>query len=219
MTLVSILLALLIQEGVPQASSMDLVTVQARVSAAHRLFRETSRSAQRCDPQTATAASAANRLANEATQQRQQALSLMENDSQSAVITIPAGSIDTELGQAVDLLQRDMETSAAMLFKASPGGEPAAPALRTILSQASALPRVEELRLVVAAQGENGVALPPTLARDLAMEESLINAYFTAARIEIERVCLERPTVADDPFRVPARPAKPAAKSRKGTGQ
>jgi hypothetical protein len=165
-----------------------------------------------CDPQTATASSAANRLAIEATQRRQEALSTLDNVGQIDTGAIPADPIDDELGLAAGLLRRDMASSVTMLATATPGEVMESPPMHLVLEKAGTLPQVEALKNVVAGQNPSGVQLPPALARDLANEESLINAYFAATRVELDRVCLEKPVAGNDPFRVPARPAKPAAK-------
>lgn len=144
----------------------------------------------------------------------------MESEGLAGAAAITPEPADAELGHAVDLLRRDMETSAAMLSKVSFGDENPPPSVGDALARVDALQRVDLLKSVASGQSQNGVLLPTTLARDLAIEENLIQAYFAASRAEIERACLEKPPASDDPFRVPARPAKPAAKpSRKGAPQ
>lgn len=220
MILVSIVLALLVQDVTPETPSAALASAQAKAISAHRLFRERTRGSQACEPQTLTALSTANRLAIDAIQRRQKVLAAMESEGLAGAAAITPEPADAELGHAVDLLRRDMETSAAMLSKVSFGDENPPPSVGDALARVDALQRVDLLKSVASGQSQNGVLLPTTLARDLAIEENLIQAYFAASRAEIERACLEKPPASDDPFRVPARPAKPAAKpSRKGAPQ
>lgn len=220
MILVSFALAILVQDVVAETPSAALAAAQAKALSAHRLFRERTRGAQLCEPQTLQALSTANRLAVEAVQRRQKVLSAIEAEGQAGSAPITAEPADAELGRAVDLLRRDMETSAVMLSKASPGEEGPPPSVSDVLARVDALQRVDLLKTVASGQNQNGVLLPTTLARDLAIEENLTQAYYSAARAEIERACLEKPPVSDDPFRVPVRPVKPAAKpSRKGAPQ
>lgn len=105
--------------------------------------------------------------------------------------------------------------SQALLAGAFPGDEIPAPAMARPLAQAANLPQLKDLA-EAAAQSPKDLALPAKLASDVAIEERLINAYFAAAKSEIERVCTEKSEPADDPFRVPARPAKPASKKKGG---
>ncbi len=97
-----------------------------------------------------------------------------------------------------------------MLAKASPGAGAPATGLRDVLAQSEALPRVEALKAETGSRTSAAASSLSTLASDLAIEESLINTYFTGSKAELERVCMEKPAGGEDPFRVPARPAKPA---------
>ena len=217
MILFSILFPLLVQAPAAPASATGLTDAQAKATAAHRAYRDRSKGAQRCDPRTTSAASAANRLALEATQRRWQVLTaISQRAQQSAAWTPPADSTDGELTEAIGLLMRDMETSAAMLAKAAPGAAASASGLREIVAQTEGLPRLEVLKAEMGGQASQATSGLSTLASDLAVEESLINAYFTGSKAELERVCVERTVGGEDPFRVPARPAKPDATRKKG---
>jgi hypothetical protein len=217
MILFSILLPLLVLAPAAPAPPAGLAGIQAKATAAHKAYRDRSKGAQRCDPQTTSAATAANRLAIAATQRRWPVLTaISQRAQQSAAWTPPADSTDGELTEAIGLLMRDMETSAAMLAKATPGASASASGLREIMAQSEGLPRVEVLKAEMGGQASQATSGLSTLASDLAIEESLINAYFTGSKAELERVCMEKPAGGEDPFRVPARAAKPAAARKKG---
>ncbi len=217
MILFSILLPLLAQAPSSPAPAAGLLDAQVKASAAHKAYRDRSRGAQRCDPQTAAAATAATRAAIQAAQRREQALAAIGmRAQQSAAWTSPADPTDGELAKAVDLLRRDMETSAAMLAKAAPGAGVSAQALRDIVSQSEGLPRVEALIAETGDKAPDAASSLATLAGELLIEEILMNAYFKGSKAELERSCTEKPAGGDDPFRLPARPAKPAASGRKG---
>lgn len=217
MILITILLPLLAQAPPGPAPAAGLLDLQIKASATHRAYRDRSRGAQRCDPQTVAAASAANRLAIEASQRRELALTAIGTRAErSSAWTPPADPPDGEPAKAAGLLRRDMESSAAMLAKAVPGAGAPALALRDIVAQHEGLPRVEALMAEAGAKAPNAGSGLSEVAGELVIEEILINAYFKGSRVELERSCMEKPAGGDDPFRVPVRPAKPAASGRKG---
>lgn len=214
MTLVSILFVLLAQGATPPAAPSDLVTIQAGASEAHKALRERLKGSPQCDPQSLTAVSTANRLATEATHRRRQVLAALQKAGERAVEPASPDPDGDELSKAVALLRKEMDASAALLAWAFPGEEIPASSMARPLAQATNMPPIKEL--AAATQGRAGIELPSRLASDLAVEESLTNAYFAAAKLEIERVCSEKPAPAADPFRVPAPPAKPSARKKGG---
>lgn len=209
MILVSILVSLFVQGGAPAEGPLELSAVQAKAAAAHELLAAQFRSAQRCEPQTITAATNAHRLAIEATRQRQKALSLLEEEGQKRAAGLLPDPADAELRFAVGLLRRDLEASAAMRFSVRPPGrEAATPALAAVLGQTARLPDVPKLKAVVAGNSEGGFALPPGTAEELVREENLIDSYFSAFKSELERICLEAPAGRDGQPGAPAIPGK-----------
>ena len=217
MILFTILLTLLVQAPVAPAPATGLTDAQARANAAHKAYRDRSKGAQRCEPQTVAAAAAASRAAIEATQRREQALAAISKRAQQSAAWAPvADPADDELAKAVDLLRRDAEVSAAMLTKAAPDAGAPANGLRDVLAQSEALPRVAAMKAETGGQSSAATSSLSTLASDLAIEESLINTYFSGSKAELERVCMEKPAGGEDPFRVPVRPAKPAPTGKQG---
>lgn len=103
-----------------------------------------------------------------------------------------------------------------MLAKAAPGAGTPANGLRDVLAQSEALPRVGAMKAEAGGQASAAASSLSTLASDLAIEESLINTYFSGSKAELDRVCMEKPAGGEDPFRIPARPAKPDATGKKG---
>lgn len=126
MTLISILLPLLMQSAAP-VKQVDLVDLQARATQAHRIYRERARSAQRCEPQTVSANAAAARAALEAFQGRRLLVTALAGRIGAAPPTVGTpGPEAEELGKAVALLSRDLETSASLMARANPEFEPTA---------------------------------------------------------------------------------------------
>jgi len=216
MNLFSILFPLLTLAPPPANPAAELIDAQTKAAAAHKTYRDRLGGAQRCDPQTSSAATTASRLAIAATQRRWPVLTAVSKKAQeSAAWTPPSDPTDGELAEAIDLLMRDMETSAAMLAKAAPGIGAPSTGLREIVAQTEGLPLVEVLKAAMGGKVSEATSGLSTLGGDLAIEESLIKAYFTGSKAELERFCMERPASGADPFRVPARPAKPAATRKK----
>jgi hypothetical protein len=111
-----------------------------------------------------------------------------------------------EIVKAVALLSRDLETSAAMMAKADPNH--AASAARGFLAEAASLPQPGELAGTAGERGPDVKLVIGSIVGDLTTEESLLNAYFSSSKFEIERACIEKTEPTADPFRVPARATK-----------
>ncbi|MBE0657749.1 MAG: hypothetical protein IH602_08650 [Bryobacteraceae bacterium] len=111
-----------------------------------------------------------------------------------------------EMGKAVALLSGDLETSAALMAKVDPNHEAAA--ARGFLAEAGSLPQPGALAGLAGESGLDVKSLVGSMLGDLTTEESLLNAYFTSSKFEIERACIEKTEPAADPFRVPARATK-----------
>jgi hypothetical protein len=111
-----------------------------------------------------------------------------------------------EIGQAVSLLRRDLEASAAMMAKVDPNYEAAA--TRGVLAEAGALPQPGALTGTAGEPGPDVKSVVGSILGDLTTEESLLNAYFSSSKFEIERACIEKTEPTADPFRVPARATK-----------
>lgn len=208
MFLVIILLPLVMQSGVA-VKQASLVEMQVRASVAHKAYREKARGAQRCEAQTATANAAAAKAASEASQRRRQLLTALASraigPSAAGPVRHPDGG---ELGQAIALLSKDMEISAAMMEKADPKLEAAG--TRGFLAEAATLPQPGVL---AGAAGEAGLDVKSVVASvlgDLGTEESLLGAYFSSSKLENERACLVKAEPEADPFRVPARSKRPS---------
>ncbi|MBA3974652.1 MAG: hypothetical protein C0504_10600 [Candidatus Solibacter sp.] len=206
MILVSILLPFIMQPAAP-ARKANPVEMQVRATQAHKAYRERARSPQRCEAQTASANGAAAKAALEATQARRQLLTELTGRAHGVSGASQAGLPDgDELGKAIALLTRDMETSAAMMAKAD--SKPEAGPEQGFLKEAFTLPRPEALGGLAGEPALDASSVISSVVGDLVTEESLLSAYFSSSRLEIERACIEKIEPAADPFRVPARATK-----------
>lgn len=206
MMLFSILLPLVLQSAAP-VEQPSLVDLQARAAQAHKAYREKTRGPQRCTPQAAAANDLAAKAAAEAIRLRRQLLSdLASRPMESPAAAVDSGGATEEIGKAVLLLTRDLETSAALMAKTNPKYE--APAAREFLSEAATLPQPAALSRPVGSSGQDIKAAAVSILGDLTTEESLLSAYFSSSKLEIERACIEREDPAADPFRVPAKATK-----------
>ena len=215
MTPILLLIVLMAQAPRPAQPPPGLAELQTRASAAHRAYRERVRSAQRCDPQTATSASSATRAAIEASQRRRQVIAAMAKPAvQPDSAQAPLDPTEGELSRAVGLLNRDLELSDRMLaaMNSAPGG--ADKPFREALVEAATLPSIQAPAEPASPAASEAASIVSVLTGDLSTEESLLNSYFNGSKGEVGRVCMEKALGADDPFRVPAKPAKPAPKKK-----